>query len=200
MIWIKIMSYNSLEEQNTHVILVDPQDNCIGIMDKLSAHREGKLHRAYSILVFRKNRDTIELLIQQRANIKYHGAGLWTNTCCSHPQPDNDLLEDAKKRLFVEMGIKVTLIEVGVFQYFAELNNNMFEHEIDHVLIGYWVEQSVHPNPLEVDNYCWINIHKLQEKLSECPQVFTPWLPQVLNIALASKPFIHYFGQLKRLS
>ncbi|MCW8409804.1 isopentenyl-diphosphate Delta-isomerase [Legionella sp. PATHC035] len=194
------MSINTLEEQNTHVILVDPQDNCIGIMDKLSAHQEGKLHRAYSILVFRKNRDLIELLLQQRAHSKYHGGGLWTNTCCSHPQPDKDLLEDATKRVLVEMGIKVTLFEVGVFQYFAELNNNMFEHEIDHVLIGYWVEQSVHPNPLEVDNYCWISIDKLQEKLAECPQVFTPWLSQVLDIALESKQFIHSFGQLKRLS
>lgn len=186
------MRNSALKEQSTEVILVDPQDKCIGIMDKLSAHREGRLHRAFSVLVFRKNQDTVELLLQQRAKTKYHGGELWTNTCCSHPQQSNRLLQDATNRLFMEMGIKIPLIEVGIFQYFAKLDKNMIEHEMDHVLIGYWIEQSIHPDPEEVCDYCWMNVNKLQKELTEHPQLFTPWLSQALNIALESKQLIHF--------
>ncbi|CEG56630.1 isopentenyl-diphosphate Delta-isomerase [Legionella fallonii] len=183
------MSDSTLNDQRTHVILVDAQDNCIGTMEKLLAHREGKLHRAFSILVFRKNQDTLQLLLQQRANSKYHGGGLWTNTCCSHPLDSLSLPQEASDRLSMEMGIRVPLIEVGIFQYFAKLDNNMYEHEIDHVLIGPWIEQSINPDPQEVNDYCWIDIQHLKRKLAKFPREFTPWLSQVLSMALKSKEF-----------
>ena len=86
------------------VILVDEQDAEIGVSEKLKAHQLGLLHRAFSIFIFNSKN---ELLIQQRAQGKYHSGGLWTNTCCSHPLPKMDLVECAKQRLLEEMGLQV---------------------------------------------------------------------------------------------
>lgn len=183
------MAVDSLKDLATQVILVDSENQSIGTVDKLIAHSDGMLHRAYSVLVFRKKNDHIALLMQQRSKSKYHGGGLWTNTCCSHPRKENYLIEEAVERLYIELGIKIPLIEVGRFKYFAKLDNNMFEHEIDHVLIGCWVEQKIHPDPLEVSDYCWMNVHELQNKLIYEPQIYTPWLSQALNLALKSKHF-----------
>lgn len=173
------------------VILVDKQNRSIGTMDKLSAHRQGRLHRAYSILIFRNNHNNIELLLQQRSPLKYHGGGLWTNTCCSHPLEDNELIKHAMDRLHEEMGINITLIEAGVFKYFAKLNDGMFEHEIDHVLIGTWIEQEIHPDPSEVADYSWMDIPTLQQKLAQNPSLYSPWLGQALGVALQSNAFIN---------
>lgn len=179
------------ESLDSFVILVDQQNQSIGTMDKLSAHLQGKLHRAYSVLVFRKISDCVELLLQQRSPLKYHGGGLWTNTCCSHPIQDNELISNATERLYEEMGIRIPLVEAGIFQYFAQLDNKMFEHEMDHVLIGNWVEQEIHPNAAEVVDYCWMAISTLQQKLAKKPETFTPWLSQALELALSSKEFIN---------
>ena len=113
------------------VILVDENDNQVGLMPKLEAHQKGLLHRAFSIFIFNSK---YELLLQKRASSKYHSGGLWTNTCCSHPREGEDILDAAKRRLFEEMGIETSLRKVHDFIYKAELDNDLTEHEFDQIL------------------------------------------------------------------
>ena len=119
-----------IEEQ---VILVDKDDKQVGLMSKLEAHEKGVLHRAFSIFIFNSK---YELLLQKRASSKYHSGGLWTNTCCSHPREGEDTLDAANRRLNEEMGIKTSLRKVYDFIYKAELDNQLTEHEFDHVFYG----------------------------------------------------------------
>ena len=119
-----------LEEK---VILVDKNDNQVGLMPKLEAHEKGILHRAFSVFIFNNK---YQLLLQKRASSKYHSGGLWTNTCCSHPREDEDILDAANRRLDEEMGIKTSLRKVYDFIYEAKLDNNLIEHEFDHVFYG----------------------------------------------------------------
>lgn len=169
-----------MSDRNT-VILVDEQDNMIGQMEKLEAHQKGVLHRAFSIFIF-NNRG--EMLLQQRASEKYHGANLWTNTCCSHPELNKTLHESAKDRLFYEMGIECDIDEVFSFIYKAHVENNLIEHEYDHVFVGYSDTQPK-LNPLEVKAYKWIKLSTLEEDLKEHPKNYTYWFktafPDILN-------------------
>src|SRR5690606_8808547 len=118
-----------------HVILVDENDRAIGTMEKMEAHRKGVLHRAFSVLLFNSKG---ELLIQKRSAGKYHSAGLWTNTCCSHPRPDETLTEAATRRLQEEMGIQVDVEPLYNLIYKVNLDGGLSEHELDHVLIGHF--------------------------------------------------------------
>ena len=120
------------------VILVNKNDEEIGTMEKMEAHVQGMLHRAFSVLIFNSNG---QLLIHRRAFGKYHSEGLWTNTCCSHPLPGETIVEAANRRLVEEMGMKTSLSPLFSFIYRAELENNLVEHELDHVLIGFTDEQ-----------------------------------------------------------
>ena len=115
------------------VVLIDPKDREIGQMEKLAAHREGRLHRAFSVFVFNAKG---ELLLQQRAATKYHSASLWTNTCCGHPRPGETLVAAGERRLKEEMGLSIPLRTTFHFTYRAELEHGLVEHEMDHVLIG----------------------------------------------------------------
>ena len=115
------------------VILVDKNDNQVGLMPKLEAHEKGLLHRAFSVFIFNNE---YKLLLQKRATSKYHSGGLWTNTCCSHPREGEDISEAANRRLFEEMGIKTSLRKVYDFIYKAELDNGLTENEFDHVFYG----------------------------------------------------------------
>src|SRR5689334_15327319 len=118
------------------VILVDENDNPIGSAEKLAAHEQGgQRHRAFSVFIFRK-RDELEVLLQQRASHKYHCPDLWTNTCCSHPQPGETITQAGERRLQEEMGIATPLTWVGKFHYIAHFDNGLSENEIDHVLVG----------------------------------------------------------------
>ena len=112
------------------VILVDVYDNQVGVLPKLEAHQKGLLHRAFSVFIFNSK---YELLLQKRASSKYHSGGLWTNTCCSHPREGEEILDAAKRRLIEEMGIDTSLRKVHDFIYKAELDNDLTEHEFDHV-------------------------------------------------------------------
>lgn len=114
------------------IILVDRQDNPIGTMPKLLAHQQGRLHRAFSVFIFNTKG---ELLIQQRAAHKYHSAGQWANSCCSHPRPNEDTLAAAKRRLMEELGFTTEISLVGHFVYHAEVNGGLIEHEYDHLFI-----------------------------------------------------------------
>ncbi len=157
--------------ENKFVILVNPADQQIGVEEKIRAHRYGMLHRAFSVLIFRERKGKKELLLQQRALEKYHAGGLWTNTCCSHPQPeDADLREAAENRLKDEMGIDVALERRGMFHYLAKFDNGLYENELDHVFTGIYDSDVAIPfNPEEVATYRWIEIAALKKELRTHP-------------------------------
>ncbi len=154
-----------------YVILVDKQDNEIGKEEKMKAHEDAKLHRAFSIFVFNKKG---ELMLHQRALSKYHCGGLWTNTCCSHPRPGEKTEDAAHRRLVEEMGFDCPLKEIFKFHYKAEFSNNLTEHEIDHVFIGNY-DKDPKINPEEVESFKWIGIEELQKDIKENPDKYTPW-------------------------
>jgi isopentenyl-diphosphate delta-isomerase len=165
-----------------HVILVDKNDNPIGTAEKLYAHRHNLCHRAFSIFILRQASE-IEVLLQQRASQKYHSPNLWTNTCCSHPRPDESVMEAANRRLTEEMGLNAVLHSLGWFHYIAHFDNGLTENEIDHVLVGFVSQDlSIAPNPNEVQNYRWVGIPELNKELAQRPEQFTPWLKQALEI------------------
>ncbi len=165
-----------------HVILVDEQDNPTGTAEKITAHRDNLCHRAFSIFIFR-TQPKLEVLLQQRANHKYHSPGLWTNTCCSHPRPGEDVLTAGQRRLKEEMNIDTTLIHVGWFHYTAHFNNGLTENEVDHVLIGTTHDETLHFNACEVQACMWIEINQLKQELIQYPAKFTPWLKQAFELA-----------------
>lgn len=154
------------------VVLVDPDDNEVGTMAKLQAHVEGRLHRAFSVFLFDADG---RLLMQRRATGKYHSAGLWTNTCCSHPRPGEPVLAAAKRRLQEEMGISAPLTAGFTFTYRAEFSNGLIEHELDHVLFGTW-SGPVAPDPAEVSEWRYATLEELDADLRACPERYTAWL------------------------
>ncbi len=154
------------------VILVDKNDKEVGIGEKIKTHKEGKLHRAFSIFVFNSKS---ELLLQKRTKSKYHSGGLWTNTCCSHPIPGESVEETAHRRLKEEMGFDCNLKEIFSFTYKVKFENNLFENEYDHVFIGNF-DGKPNPNPEEVDDWKWINLEKLKNDIRENPDRYTYWL------------------------
>jgi isopentenyl-diphosphate Delta-isomerase len=164
-----------------HVVLVDENDNETGIAEKLQAHQDNLRHRAFSIFIFRHSPQP-ELLLQQRADGKYHSAGLWTNTCCSHPQPGESVLAGGERRLKEEMGISAPLQSLGWFHYIAHFPNGLTENEIDHVLVGVIENTVIKPNPAEVKDYRWVSMVDLKQEIAENPDRFTPWLALALEI------------------
>tara|TARA_B100001778_G_scaffold51390_1_gene38572 strand:+ start:1730 stop:2263 length:534 start_codon:yes stop_codon:yes gene_type:complete len=162
---------------NDYVILVDENNNQIGLEEKILAHKKNLLHRAFSIFIFN---DSFEILLQKRAPNKYHSGNLWTNTCCSHPLENLSLVESAKKRLIEEMGIKANLNEVFSFIYQAEFGNGLYEHEYDHVLFGISNNQPI-LNPDEAIDYKWIKISDLKAQIEKNPGNFTVWLQIMIN-------------------
>ena len=166
-----------------YVILVDERDKQIGKEEKLKAHELGLLHRAFSVFLFRKVGDEIQLLMQQRANHKYHCPGLWANTCCSHPREGEDISDAGKRRLHEEMGIAIDqLFEVGSFQYKVEFENGLTENEIDHVLIGRFDLDKVNLNKDEVENIQWISLQELEKEFDRNPTTVTPWFRLAFNV------------------
>ena len=162
---------------NDYVILVDEKDNDIGVMEKMQAHREGLLHRAFSVFIFN---DKEELLLQRRAFSKYHSAGLWTNTCCSHPRPNETIKDAAARRLFEEMGMSCDLKVKTSFIYKTPFENGLTEHELDYVLIGV-TNQNPAVNKEEVESYRWVPIEEIKKDIMINPNQYTSWC----KIALA---------------
>ncbi|MDQ3073104.1 MAG: isopentenyl-diphosphate Delta-isomerase [Bacteroidota bacterium] len=157
--------------QQDHVILVNEKDEPTGTMEKLQAHQEGRLHRAFSIFIFDfQNR----LLLQKRAHEKYHSANLWSNTCCSHPAPHETLASAMQRKLPQEMGFTCDLKKVFEFTYKAALENGLTEHELDHVYIGRWDGQP-RPNSSEVSSWKWETLDNIRQLLKYHPASFTPW-------------------------
>lgn len=156
---------------NDCVILVDEQDREIGVMEKLQAHQEGKLHRAFSVFIFN---DANELLLQQRATSKYHSGGLWANTCCSHPRPNETVIEAAHRRLQEEMGMTCDLEIKTSFVYKTPFDNGLTEHEFDYIVIG---KSNKHPNIniLEVESYKWLALDEVKRDVLGNPTLYTSW-------------------------
>ena len=138
-----------------HVILVDEADREIGTMEKLEAHQKGLLHRAFSILIFNSKG---EMLIQKRAQSKYHSGGLWTNACCSHPLPNEDIEIAVKRRLKFEMGIEITPIFSYKFTYRTALDRDLIEYEVDHVFKGiYDGHPTINKDEVEDLKFCTLD-------------------------------------------
>lgn len=153
------------------VILVDELDNEIGVMEKQEAHLSPNLHRAFSVFIFNTKG---EMLLQQRADEKYHSSGLWTNTCCSHPAPGEDIVESAKKRLNEEMGFTTEINEVFSFIYQAGLDNGLTEYEYDHVFIGEY-NSVVNPDAAEVKAYNYKSLDEIELDITQNPGLYTEW-------------------------
>jgi isopentenyl-diphosphate delta-isomerase len=159
------------------LILVDEQDNEIGSIDKAEAHAKGLLHPAFSIFIFNSQG---EFLLQQRAFNKYHSSGLWSNTCCSHPRPGEEIAEAANRRLFEEMGMRCKLTRAFSFIYSSNVGNGMMEHELDHVFLG--VSDDVPQiNILEVAGWKYLDFEKLSYEILQYPNLFSEWFKICIN-------------------
>ncbi len=162
----------------THdLILVNAEDVQIGTCDKADAHYHGTLHRAFSILIF----DTKgRMLLQRRAQHKYHSPGLWTNACCSHPTPGEDTEAAAHRRLWEELRFDCPLTFQYHFTYRALLDNGLIEHELDHVYTGVY-EGPISPNPDEVDSYAYIEVAQLAQYIKSYPDCYTVWFKLIFE-------------------
>jgi len=153
------------------VILVDEKNNQLGLMPKMEAHEKAQLHRAFSVFTFN---DKKELMLQQRAASKYHSPLLWTNTCCSHQRDGETNIEAGKRRLQEEMGFVCELEEVFSFLYKAEFDNGLTEHELDHVMVGYYNEDPK-INTEEVESFKWMSLVDVKTDIENNPENYTAW-------------------------
>lgn len=159
------------------VILVDENDNEIGLMEKMEAHRKGLLHRAFSVFVLN---DKGELMVHQRALHKYHSGGLWTNTCCSHPRKGETVEEAAHRRLVEEMGFDCPIEKQFDFVYKAVLDSGLTEHEFDHLFIGHYNDEP-NINPEEVADWKWMTVDAVKQDLEENPTQYTEWFKIIFD-------------------
>ena len=157
------------------VILVDENDCQIGVAGKMEAHHRGLLHRAVSVFVINSRG---EWILQRRALDKYHSNGLWTNTCCTHPYPDETTSDAAKRRLIEEMGIKCNLVDLFTFIYKEKLDNELTEHELDHVFFGI-SDDTPEPNTVEVEEWKTVTFTDLREDIAKNPFGYTFWFREI---------------------
>ncbi len=159
------------------VILVNEQDEQIGLMPKLEAHEKAVLHRAFSVFIFN---DDNELMMQQRAMHKYHSPGLWTNTCCSHQRNGEPTIEAGKRRLKEEMGFTTALTETTSFIYKVPFDNGLTEHELDHILVGkYKGEPTI--NEAEVCSWKWMSPEAVKKDIKAQPKIYTEWFKIIFD-------------------
>lgn len=173
------------------LILVNEQDEQIGEMEKMEAHRKGLLHRAFSVFLFNAKG---EVMMQQRSLEKYHSPGLWSNTCCSHPHVGESLQEAVHRRLMEEMGLQADTQHVYSFIYKADFDNGLCEHEFDHVFVGF-CDELPQINPSEVAAWKFISIDDLQKDLHEKASEYSVWLKICFSDVMVkiqlSTPFIN---------
>lgn len=153
------------------VILVDKHDIPVGSMDKIEAHKKALLHRAFSVFIFNSKG---EMLLQQRADEKYHSGGLWTNACCSHPAPGEDTLTAASRRLKEELGFITPLTKAFTFSYRTDFENGLTENEFDHVFTGVY-DGLIVADRDEVKNYQYLPIDEIEKLITDDPGKFTSW-------------------------
>lgn len=159
------------------VILVDEMDNERGVMAKHEAHQKALLHRAVSVFVFNSKG---EWLLQRRAVDKYHSGGLWTNACCTHPLPKEGNLEAANRRLREEMGMHAPLTELFSFCYKEALDNELTEHELDHVFVGV-TDMLPMINRVEVGEYRYVKYPDLKRDMTLHPELYTAWFKMIVE-------------------
>lgn len=164
------------------VILVDINDEPLGLMNKMAAHEQALLHRAFSVFVLN---DKNEVMLQQRASHKYHSPLLWTNTCCSHQRAGESNIQAGKRRLEEEMGFVTDLKELFHFIYKAPFDNGLTEHELDHVMIGYY-NQEPNINKEEVESWKWMKIEDIKKDMQVHPEIYTVWFKIIFD------KFYHY--------
>ncbi len=153
--------------------MVNEKDDPVGTLEKMEAHRRGVLHRAFSVFIFNSEG---EMLLQRRAFGKYHSGGLWTNACCSHPMPGEDLVPAARRRLQEELGFETELEKIFDFIYKASLDGGLTEHELDHVLAGIY-DGPVVFNTEEVMEVKYMKMKRVRALLEKEPENFTAWFP-----------------------
>ena len=170
-------------ENNPDLILVDANDREIGALGKIEAHKEGLLHRAFSVFLYHEDK----LLLQKRASHKYHSGDLWSNTCCSHPTPHESLAEAVVRRLEEELGIDPTCLsdlrEVGMFHYACDFADGFHENENDHVFVGEY-QGPLSPNPDEIAEIMWVSIPHVEKQLKLYPKRYSYWFSEALFVAL----------------
>lgn len=169
------------------VILVNVLDEPIGTMEKMEAHEKAVLHRAFSVFILN---DKNEIMLQQRAHQKYHSPLLWTNTCCSHQRENETNIQAGTRRLREEMGFVTELKEMFHFIYKAPFDNGLTEHELDHVMIGYYDEQP-NINPEEVESWKWMKIEDVKNDMAEHSELYTVWFKIIFE------EFYHYLEDHK---
>lgn len=174
-----------MKEEN--VILVNKKDEQIGLMPKLEAHEKAVLHRAFSVFVLN---DKNEIMLQQRANQKYHSPLLWTNTCCSHQREGETNIQAGSRRLYEEMGFKTDLKELFHFIYKAPFDNGLTEHELDHVMIGYYNDEPK-INTEEVEDWKWMSIEDVEKDIQLQPEIYTVWFKIIFD------EFYHFLEEHK---
>jgi isopentenyl-diphosphate Delta-isomerase len=170
-----------------NVILVNENDEPIGLMPKLEAHEKAVLHRAFSVFVLN---DKNQLMLQQRAQHKYHSPLLWTNTCCSHQREGETNIEAGNRRLMEEMGFQTELKELFHFIYKAPFDNGLTEHELDHVMIGYYNEGPL-INSDEVESWKWMDIEEVKQDIGVNPMIYTVWFKIIFE------EFYHFLEEHK---
>ena len=174
-----------MKEDN--VILVNQKDEQIGLMPKLEAHEKAVLHRAFSVFILNSKN---EIMLQQRAHHKYHSPLLWTNTCCSHQREGETNIQAGSRRLFEEMGFETGLKELFHFIYKAPFDNGLTEHELDHVMIGYY-DGEPKINYEEVENWKWMCIEHVRSDMQLHPEIYTVWFKIIFD------EFYHYLEEHK---
>lgn len=160
-----------------YIPLVNENDEIIGYEEKLEVHLKGYLHRAFSILVYN---DAGQLLIHQRALEKYHSPGLWTNTCCGHPNKGESMEAAVHRRLKEEMGFDCDLKYDFTFQYNAQFDNGLIENEIDHVYKGVFNDAFI-VNSEEVNAYKWVNTEEIKSDVIQNPDDYTVWFREIMG-------------------
>jgi len=174
-----------MTEEN--VILVNENDEQIGLMPKLEAHEKAVLHRAFSVFVLNNKN---EIMLQQRAQLKYHSPLLWTNTCCSHQREGESNIQAGSRRLYEEMGFKTDLKELFHFIYKAPFDNGLTEHELDHVMIGYYDAEPI-INPEEVESWKWMKIEDVKKDMEQQADLYTVWFKIIFD------EFYHFLEEHK---
>ena len=159
------------------VVLVNENDEKIGLMPKMEAHEKGLLHRAFSVFIFNRNK---ELMLQKRSLKKYHSPGLWTNTCCSHQRDGESNINAGMRRLKEEMGFSSELREINSFIYKVKFDNGLIEHELDYILLGEYAND-VEPNSQEVDDWKWIDLDEINDEIKTNPEEYTEWFKIIMD-------------------
>lgn len=173
------------------IILVDENDNQIGAGEKIDVHKKALLHRAFSIYVFDQDK---KFLLQRRAKGKYHSEGLWTNTCCGHPRPNEKISIAAHRRLKEEFGFDCVLQEIKPFRYKVGLDKGLTENEFLHVFLGKVNEFNPKPNPEEIMDYKWVALDDVIKDVQKNPENYTEWFKMLLADANKLGEFRDFLG------